>query len=231
MSWGLIPMRAMERCPGMKLFQYLPSNDISTKPVKIWCEWTYPIMLVLLLSLTRLGTERGPKALDAETHTYSIPIAEGAEFMIGVPWCNHNTKATRNLQCPPLEPKTETSGTDSAQPTEWVQLQTLVNFLSVPVTASCRLLGWSWIQAEVQHCTEGKVHLRRCSDFEPWSYSRSGKNILRISSFLQSSSKVLGGEGRVGRPKASFQVNWNIPFHFTPHICACTCKSWVRSFI
>lgn len=98
-------------------------------------------MLVLLLSLTRLGTERGPKALDAETHTYSIPIAEGAEFMIGVPWCNHNTKATRNLQCPPLEPKTETSGMDSAQPTEWVQLQTLVNFLSVPVTASCRLLG------------------------------------------------------------------------------------------
>lgn len=107
MSWGLIPMRAMERCPGMKLFQYLPSNDISTKPVEVWCEWTYPIMLVLLLSSTRLGTQRGPKARDAETLTYSIPITEGAEFMIGVPWCNHNTKATRNLQCPPLEPKTD----------------------------------------------------------------------------------------------------------------------------
>lgn len=144
-----------------------------------------------LISLSSVGTQGDPTAFGLQDlgcwETYSIPTTEGAEFTVSIPWCNHNTKATHNLQHPPLELKTETSGTDCVQPSEWVQLQTLVNFPSVPATASCGLLCWSWIQAEVQHCRKGKVHVRTTVVL-----FQIRKKQTKILSFLQRSSQVQG---------------------------------------
>lgn len=133
---------------------------------------------------------KGPTALGLQ-ETQRIPITEGAEFMISIPWWDHNAKATRDLQCPPLELKAETAGTVSVQPSERVQLQTPIKFPAAPATASCS----AEVGLEQRSSTLKKVRsVSKHPHFETWLHSRSGKNKLRISSFLQRGSKAMGKE-------------------------------------